>query len=240
MPEETVMEGPMNEFPGYNATSKSPKPLFLVSAISYRDGAILPVVAAGPPVEEDHTITGTMHAAELLYELRQAGLPVASTWFSFESALHWLVVSVRSDWPEAYRGHSGDLAREIGEVIFAGKAGFATPKVLLVEDDIDITNPDEVVWAFATRAHPEHGEVRFPAEPFADLAVYLDEEEKHSYMATKVIHNCLLADRFPEQHRPVKGSLNNGWPKDIQARVVQRWSEYGYGSAASPEFAFDA
>jgi len=231
LPEETVTEGPMNEYPGYNATEKSPKPLFLVSAISYRDGAILPVVAAGPPVEEDHTVTRTMHAAELLDELRQAGLPVASTWFSFESALHWLIVSIRSDWAESYGGHSGDLARRIGEVVFAGKAGFGVPKVLVVEDDIDITNINEVVWAFATRAHPEHGDVHFPNEPSQVAGeVYLDEAEAHSYKAGKVIHNCLLADRFPKGEHPVRGDLRHGWPQETQKRVVRRWAEYGYAS----------
>jgi UbiD family decarboxylase len=231
MPEETVMEGPMNEYPGYNAAERSPKPVFLVSAITYRDGAILPVVAAGPPVEEDHTVTGTMHAAELLYELRGADLPVSLTWVCLESAFHWLIVSVGSDWPDSYGGHSGELAKRVGEVVFAGKAGFGVPKVLLVEDDIDITTIDEVVWAFATRAHPEHGEIHFPCEPSQVAGeVYLDEAEAHSYRAGKVIYNCLLADRFPKHERPVKGSLQHGWPAQIQERVIARWSEYGYTS----------
>lgn len=153
-----AMEGPMNEYPGYNAFEASPKPVFQVSAISYRDGAILPVVAAGPPVEEDHTGTGTMHAAEILYQLRKAELPVASAWFCYESAIHWLIVALRRDWHEGLDVHSGDIARKIGDIVFAGKAGFGVPKVLLVEDDIDITDVNDVVWAFATRGHPEHGE----------------------------------------------------------------------------------
>ncbi len=229
--DETAMEGPMNEYPGYNATEQSPKPVFLVSAITYRDGAILPVVAAGPPVEEDHTVTGTMHAAELLHQLRRASLPITSTWVIPDSAFHWLVVSVRQDWPEGYGGHSGDLAGRIGEVTFAGKAGFGVPKVLVVEDDIDITDLGEVVWAFATRAHPEHGEIRFPMETTQTAGeVYLDEAEAHSYKAGKVVYNCLLADRFPVGERPEKGSFENAWPADIQRRVLARWSAYGYAA----------
>ena len=54
--DETAMEGPMNEYPGYNARQGSPKAVFHVSAVTWRDQAILPVVAAGPPVEEDHTV----------------------------------------------------------------------------------------------------------------------------------------------------------------------------------------
>jgi UbiD family decarboxylase len=231
MPEQTVMEGPMNEYPGYNSTSRSPKPLLLVSAVTYRDGAILPVVAAGPPVEEDHTVMGTMFSAELVYQFQAAGLPVSSVWFSQEAALHWLIVAVRADWPAQFAGHSGELAQQIGEVAFTGKPGFATPKILLVEDDVDITDVSDVVWAFATRAHPEHGEVHFAAEPFGDLAVYLDEDERHSYKAAKVVHNCLLADRFSDHDRPVRGDLRHGWPPEIQDRVLERWNEYGYATS---------
>lgn len=218
----------MNEYPGYNATETSPKPVFAVSAVTWRDGAILPVVAAGPPVEEDHTVTGTMQAAELLYQIRQAGLPAASAWFCYESAMHWLIVAVRADWPEIINASSGELTRRIGEVTFSGKAGFGTPKVLVVEDDIDITDVNEIVWAFATRGHPEHGEVRFPAEPTAALSVYLDEAERHSYKASKVVYNCLLADRFTREDRPVKGSLEHGWPADIRQRILDNWHAYGY------------
>ncbi|BCJ36934.1 UbiD-like decarboxylase [Actinocatenispora thailandica] len=226
--DDEAMEGPMNEYPGYNAHDASPKPLFTVTAITHRDGAILPVVAAGPPVEEDHTGTGTMHAAEILHQLRLAGLPVASTWFSYESALHWLIVSVRPEWHEETGLSSEQLAQRIGEVVFAGKAGFGVPKVLLVEDDIDITKVDEVVWAFATRTHPEHGEIHFPHRPTAALSVYLDESERHTYNAGKVIYNCLLADRFEKEERPVKGSFEHGWPAEIQQRVLDNWRRYGY------------
>jgi UbiD family decarboxylase len=231
--DETIMEGPFNEYPGYNSHDASPKALFNLSAISYRDRAILPVVAAGPPVEEDHTGIGTMFGAEILYQLRQAGLPASSTWFTFESAAHWLVISVRQDWHEQLQINAGELARRIGAVAFAGKAAFDVPKILLVEDDIDITDLNEVVWAFATRAHPEHGEVHFKDLPTQQLSVYLSPEEAHTYRSGKVIHCCLLADRFPPGERPVKGSFENGWPPEIQQRVLDRWSEYGYATASA-------
>jgi 3-polyprenyl-4-hydroxybenzoate decarboxylase len=121
------------------------------------------------------------------------------------------------------------LARRAGEVAFAGKAGFGVPKVLLVENDIDITSVNEIVRAFATRAHPEQGEVHFPAEPTQVAGeVYLDEAEQHSYRAGKVVYNCLLADRFAKEGRPVKGSFENRWPQEIQERVLSRWAAYGY------------
>lgn len=233
--DETVPEGPMNEFPGYNATESSPKQLFKVTAITYRDGAIQPVVAAGPPVEEDHTIIGTTSAAEILYLLREAGLPAASAWYTFEAAVHWLVVSMRQDWHTELGISAPDLVQKVAEVVFTGKPSVNAPKILLVEDDVDITDLNDVVWAFATRSHPDtgRGEFHFPDKLSDQLAVYLSDEEAGTFTAGKVIYNCLLADLFPGGRQPVKGSFENGWPTEIQQRVLANWAEYGYEPARS-------
>jgi UbiD family decarboxylase len=228
--DETAMEGPFNEFPGYNATEATPKQVFRVSAITYRDGAIQPVVAAGPPVEEDHTIIGTTSAAEILFQLREADLPISSAWYNFEAAVHWLTLAVRQDWHETTDLGSRDLVDKVAGVIFHGKPSVNAPKILLVEDDIDITDLSQVVWAFATRSHPDvdRGEFHYPPAVSDQLAVYLSAEESHTFSAGKVIYNCLLADLYPEGRRPVKGSFENGWPVDIQERVMENWQEYGY------------
>jgi 4-hydroxy-3-polyprenylbenzoate decarboxylase len=231
--DETVMEGPFNEFPGYNATDASPKALFRVSAITYRDEAILPVVAAGPPVEEDHTLIGTTAAAEILHLLRTANLPVSSAWYNFEAAVHWLTLAVRQDWHETTGLSSHALIDAIADVIFTGKPSVNAPKILVVEDDVDITALDEVVWAFATRSHPERGEFHYPHKLSMQLAVYLSPEEARTFSAGKVIYNCLLADLYPQGARPVKGSFENGWPAEVQQRVLDNWTAYGYPDAGT-------
>lgn len=234
LPDETVMEGPFNEFPGYNATEASPKAVFHVSAVTYRDGAVQPVVAAGPPVEEDHTIIGTTSAAEILYLLREAGLPISSAWYNFEAAVHWLTLAVRQDWHESTGLGSHELAERIAAVIFHGKPSVNAPKILLVEDDVDITDIAQVVWAFATRSHPDvdRGEFHYPPALTDQLAVYLSAREASTFSAGKVIYNCLLADLYPAGSRPVKGSFENGWPTEIQERVLTNWAEYGFAGKA--------
>lgn len=230
LPDETVMEGPFNEFPGYNATEATPKAVFHVTAVTYRDGAIQPVVAAGPPVEEDHTIIGATSAAEILHLLREAGLPVSSAWYNFEAAVHWLTVAVRQDWHEDTGLGSHELIDRIAGVIFHGKPSVNAPKILVVEDDVDITDLSQVVWAFATRSHPDvdRGEFHYPPAVSDQLAVYLSPEESKTFSAGKVIYNCLLADLYPQGSRPVKGSFENGWPAEIQRRVLENWHDYGY------------
>ncbi|MBX6329766.1 MAG: hypothetical protein IRY89_14450 [Pseudolabrys sp.] len=84
------------------------------------------------------------------------------------------------------------------------------------------------VWAFASRAHPSHGEIYFNNEAQNILPVFLDPNEKFAFRVTKVIHNCLMADRFPPSERPVRSDLEHGWPAHIRQRVFEQWSSYGY------------
>lgn len=153
---------------------------------------------------------------------------MAAAWYPYDAAVHWFVLAMEPDWHETTGISSKELADRIAGPLFSGKPGINAPKTLLFENDIDITSLEDVVWAFATRAHPEHGEFHYPDLPSDQLAVYLDEKEAHSFRAGKVIHNCLLADRYPPGKRPVKGTLENGWPAEIGQRVRNRWHEYGY------------
>jgi UbiD family decarboxylase len=226
---EVDHEGPMGEYPGYLDKSQGkPKPVLHVSAVTYRNDPVLPVVAAGPPVEEDHTGWGLPHAAMCLSDLRKAGLPVSAAWMVLESACHWLLVALSPDWHEKTGLPSQEIAKKIGDTLFPTKTGFGVPKVILVEDDFDFTDVGQVVWAFASRAHPHHGEIYFEGQAQNNLPVFLDPNEKFTYHATKVIHNCLLADRFPVGERPVSADLEHGWPPEVRNRVLQNWRGYGY------------
>ncbi len=225
---DLVEEGPMDEYPGYVGDESSLKPVLNVSAITHRKDAILPFSVAGAPVDENHTGWGLPHSAETLYLLRSAGLPVAMCWMVMESANHWLVVAVDSDWYEKNRLSSKEFANQIGQVIFNSKAGFGVAKIILIENDIDVTNPEEVVWAFASRAHPSHGEVYFDEEAQNILPVFLEKTEKQRFKVTKVIYNCLLADRFEKEKRPLRSDFKNAWPAEIQQSVLSRWKSYGY------------
>jgi 3-polyprenyl-4-hydroxybenzoate decarboxylase len=219
--DEVDHKGPMGEYPGHLDKSKAtPKPVLHVSAVTYRNGAILPVVAAGPPVEEDHTGWGMPHAAMTLHDLQAAGLPVTGAWMVLESAWHWMLVAVAPDWHERTGVASPELAQRIGEALFATKTGLGIPKVLLVEDDFDFTDVAQVVWAFASRAHPQHGEVFIEAKPQNALPVFLEANEKFTYRAVKVIHNCLLGCTC-RRHRSAASSPPRGARSARRSRPAQ-------------------
>lgn len=227
--DEKTKEGPMGEYPGYiPAEPAQDGPVYHVSAISHRNDAILPVVAAGEPVEENHTVWGTMISAQILHDLRAARIPATTAWIPQQSALHWLVVTVPRDWRRRTGIDAAQaLCRRIGEVMFATKAGVVVPKVIVLNDDIDPNDLKELVWAFATRCHPLLGHAVFGHEPEDPLVAYLRINEKIAASTGKVVYNCLPPDEWGEA-LPIRASFRHGYPAEIVDRVKRRWSEYGF------------
>jgi UbiD family decarboxylase len=215
----------MGEYSGYLSPGGGmPSPIFLVSAITYRDAPILPVVAAGEPTEETHTCWGLNVSAQLLWELRQAGFPVSMCFIPFQSAAHWLVVTV----PAAASSVGDQLVRDLAQVLFRSRSGSFIPKVILVGDDIDPTNLDEVVWAFATRHHPARGHYVFPDEKVLPLVAFLGADERKAARGAKVIYNCLAPADCPPDQMPRRSSFRFLWPKEIQEKVLANWKRYGF------------
>jgi 4-hydroxy-3-polyprenylbenzoate decarboxylase len=225
-PAETVREGPMGEYSGYLSPGGGmPSPVFHVSALTYRDNPILPVVAAGEPIEENHTCWGLAVSAQVLWELRKRGFPAAMCFSPFESAAHWLVVTIQRS---ALSRPAEQLARELGEILFHSRAGNLIPKILLADEDVDPTNLTEVVWAFATRCHPEKGQFLSAGHRVLPLVAYLTPEERQAARGTKVIYNCLPPDAPSPEQAARRSSFRFLWPEAIQQRVVQNWQRYGY------------
>lgn len=227
---DTAPEGPMGEYAGYLwEGAGTDKPVYHVSAVTHRNSAILPISVAGEPPEENHTAWGIPNAGEIVYQLRRAGFPVATAWSPFESANHWFVIAVDKDWRKRRPGVSSkQVCQEVADVLFEVKAGMGTPKYLVVNDDIDITNTDEVVWAFATRNHPgSRGELLFDDENTNPLVAYLDGSEKHALRTTKAIYNCLDPEELGGK-LPKRSSFRFTYPPAIQERVLANWAAYGY------------
>jgi 4-hydroxy-3-polyprenylbenzoate decarboxylase len=226
---ETAIEGPMGEYAGYLwPGGGSPKPVYHVTAITHRNDPILPVVAAGEPIEEDHTAQGIPSSAELLAEIRAAGIPATMAWVPLESAQHWLAVTVPADCRRQLGYDAEQLCREIGTLVFEkSKYGAVIPKILVLNDDIDPTNTAELVWAFATRCHPVHGEIAFDKEATSPLVAFLESSEKQGGRTTKVVYNCLPPDEWGER-LPVRCSFAHNYPRELRERVLANWTTDGF------------
>jgi UbiD family decarboxylase len=225
---ETATEGPMGEYAGYMWTGPGiQQPVYHVSAMTFRNNPILPITVAGQPTDEDHTAWGLPLAAEALAQLREHGVPASMAWVPLESAIHWLVVSMPRTWRRELNCTGAELVHKIGVVLFGAKFGPQIPKILVVNDDVDPTNLQELVWAFAMRCHPGSGEVYFNKESTSPLVAFLTSAEKHAETSTKVVYNCLPPEDWGE-NLPKRSSFTGSFPQELQQRVLTNWKAYGF------------
>jgi 4-hydroxy-3-polyprenylbenzoate decarboxylase len=215
----TGPEGPMGEYLGYLSGTTQQRPLFHVSAITHRDAAVLPVVSAGKPVDEDHTVVALTEAASALVNLRAANLPVTSVWLVPESAVNLLVVTVPRGWKDAGL-HIGSrmLTRAIAQQALRPKVGLWTTRVMVVDDDIDPTDLRDVIWAFTTRSHPTRGLVTMEDQRVTVLHIFYTDEERTRTGGPKMAYDCLLDP--DETRRPRLTAFKDNFPRELQDRAI--------------------
>jgi UbiD family decarboxylase len=225
---ETALEGPMGEYAGYLwAGTSEHQPVLNITAITYRNNAILPVVAAGEPVEEDHTCCGVTGSAEMLYYLRGKGIPATMVWSPLATACHWWVVTVPVDYRTKIDCTKEELCRLIGKTALATKLGSQIPKMMVIHDDIDPTDLQELVWGFATRCRPGEGEIVLHHEPVYPLIAFTTKSEKATHDGTKSVYNCLGPEDWGDK-LPERSSFRFAYPQDLQEKVRANWRSYGF------------
>lgn len=147
--EETRPEGPFAEWPGYYTTEAHPEPVVRVGAIYFRDN---PIHTAQPPAKP--TFPGRQPSlagmAALWDALERAGVPgVTGVWKPIGGGSRFInVISIK----QLHQGHAkmaGLVATGAGPGAYLGRI------TIVVDDDIDITDPAEILWALATRWDPK-------------------------------------------------------------------------------------
>ncbi|MGE0653225.1 MAG: UbiD family decarboxylase, partial [Alphaproteobacteria bacterium] len=144
---ETRPEGPFGEWPGYYA-SDEPQPVLKVEALYHRDDAIIVGAPPTKPIYPGRQVK-IPNLAAIWDALEGAGVPgVKGVWNLLGGGYRFiLVVSIS----QMHAGH----AKMAGLCTAGCNAAYMARLVVVVDDDIDITNPAEVMWALATRWDPK-------------------------------------------------------------------------------------
>jgi 4-hydroxy-3-polyprenylbenzoate decarboxylase len=147
---ESRLEGPFGEWTGYYASASRQEPVFEVKAIYHRNDPIILGCPPEKPPYEAHRYQQYLRSANLRREIRAAGVPdVVAAWtHSVGGCRLFNVVSIKQRYP----GH----ARQAGHVAAMCRQGAYLGRfVVVVDEDIDVTDLNEVVWAMCTRSDPE-------------------------------------------------------------------------------------
>jgi 4-hydroxy-3-polyprenylbenzoate decarboxylase len=150
LPGEMRNEGPFGEWTGYYASSMRAEPTIRVKRVYHRDN---PIILGAPPTRppcEFNYMRCYLRSAMIWQELEAAGVPdVRGVWCHESGGSRLLVfVSIKQRYP----GH----ARQAGMVAgFCHSAAYLGRYVVVVDEDIDVTNTNDVLWAIATRSNPD-------------------------------------------------------------------------------------
>ena len=214
VPGELQDEGPFGEWSGYYAGGRRPAPVIRVKNIMYRNNPIiLGVIPRKPP--SDNTFYCTyFNSAEVWKQMEGAGIRgIQGVWMHPASGSRLLtVVSIRQQYP----GH----AKQAGMIAAHTITGaYANRYVIVVDDDIDPTNTEEVIWALSTRVEARE-DVEFVRRSWStalDPMAYAGVDGKPVYNTKMVIDACIPWDRrntFPAVSRA---------SKELRRQLWQRW-----------------
>ena len=178
-------EGPFAEFTGY-ASERSTQHVFEVTAILHRKDALYQDIAAGISVEHT-TLLAVPQEARLLRVLR-ANFPTVRAVAYPQSGtcrLH-CYLSMRV----AAEGQAKNAA------LTAFGDDLALKLVIVVDEDVDVTREDEVLWAVATRMQADRDLSVIPNA----MGAILDPSTRNGTTAKVVIDATRPLDGFARRH----------------------------------------
>ncbi len=146
---ENRVEGPFGEFTGYYGSAERPEPFIKVKRVMYRNN---PIITGAPPFRPPSDCSFyycPLISATVWENMERAGIPDIKGVWQHEAASNWAftVVSITQRYP----GHSRQAGLLASQVM---GGAYMNRYVVVVDEDIDPSNMDDVLWAMSTRADP--------------------------------------------------------------------------------------
>ena len=209
-PDESLPEGPFGEWTGYYASATRNEPVVNVKRVMYRNQ---PIVSGEPPLRPPnaHTYWRSFFKSALIWnDMESAGIPdVRGVWLDEAGGANLLlVVSIKQRYP----GHAFQAA------VIASQCGAAITLnryIVVVDDDINPSDRDQVLWAICTRSDPERS-IQILHRCFSsalDPAISADQNRHHS---RAMIDACKPWERLHEFPREI--TTNHALVDQVKAK----------------------
>ena len=210
------MEGPLGEFTGYYGRPKEPQPVINVTALHMRKNPIMTAaLMADYPACEIGAYYAIQRSAAIWDDLERFGIPgIESIYCHPAAASSWgmTVVSIK----QQYAGH---VAQTLSSTAQCPAGAYFTKWVIAVDDDVDPTDINQVLWALSTRANPVD-DIDLQRKTWSTgLDTSQFPPEVRPYGSKALIDACK-----PHMHLkdfPVRTMVR----KKVYDRVSQRWEE---------------
>lgn len=159
-PDEFRIEGPFGDHTGYY-TPPEPYPVFHVECVTRREDPIYHATVVGKPPMEDAWL-GKATERIFLPIIKMIHPDIVDMNLPVEAAFHNLaVVSIKKRYP----GH----AKKVMFALWSTGLLSLTKTVIVVDDDVNVQNLKEVLWAVTSRFDPARDVVVIPDCPIDSL-----------------------------------------------------------------------
>jgi UbiD family decarboxylase len=216
-------EGPFGEHTGYYGGGKRPLPIVKINCITHRNNPIFRGSILGKPITEDHQVLSITYATQAMAMYKNSGFP-GVTMVSYPAGGDpdfSAIVAIKKSYPS----HGLDA----GRLLLSTKGGKLVKHVIVVDDDVNIFDLNDVLWAINMRVQAgrqiyitrnESGSRLDPAVPFEWLGI-----------TDKMIIDATWPSTpdFPPREE-WDGSIHPPEVKiseKIRKFVEKRWPEYG-------------
>lgn len=217
-PNNLQPEGPFGEFQGYYGRPGGPTPVIEIKAIHFRNNPILTAaLMADYPSCEQNVFFGIVRSAKIWDDLERMGVPGIRGVYSVPCAaggFGMVCVSIEQRRP-------GHAAQVLALAAQCTAAAYYTKWIVVVDDDIDPTDIEQVIWAMSTRCSPSD-DIDILRNTWS---TYLDPTknppEERLYGSKTLINAC-------KEHKYLKAfSKRTRLRRSTYEKVQQKWTKYG-------------
>lgn len=220
-PGDMVDEGPFGEWHGYYANlglATVPEPVIHVKAIHYRDNPILSCSHPTAPPSDVSPCYAVAWSAAIWSALEANGIPgIKGVWcHELGCGMLFNVISIE----QMYSGHS----RQVG-LLASQFRSFNGRYTVVVEEDIDPSDLEQVMWAVTTRVLPDESIQILPFchSGSADPAIPLEEKKKYQLApkplsAAKVVIDACRSLKWKNDWYPIAKVS----PK-LRTEILEKW-----------------
>lgn len=214
-PKRRRREGPFGEWTGYYASDVRDEPVMDVKAIYHRND---PIILGCPPnrtPDELARYRAVIRSGLLKDQLARAGLSGIKAVWANEVGSSRLLLTIAIE--QLYAGH----ATQVGHVASQCHVGaYAGRYVIVVDDDIDVSNLDEVIWAMLTRSDPATSIdiIHNAWSTSLDPRIHPDDKAKGKLTNSRAIIDATRPyewrDRFPKVNMP---------SAEVRRKTMEKW-----------------
>jgi UbiD family decarboxylase len=217
--DDVLPEGPFGEWTGYYASNQPAVPVIQIKALYFRNDPILCGFPLLKPSAGDNIHFSLMRSSLVWNALDEAGVPdVKGVWCHPSCGRFLTVVSIKQRYP----GH----ARQTGMIASQCRTGaYLGRYVIVVDDDVDITDSEEVLWVLSSRSDPAQSiEIlrRAWSGPL-DPRIPRDEVGHSSRAVIDATRPYEWRDKFPKvsgASRELKDKVANNWRDFLEKKLA--------------------